>query len=129
MVYPPRGYRFVHNLPNKRLSGGVICKILIAKEIICKIFKTLELWFLWSFGETQACCWWILSRPKFNYTWGVKAEGDLRGFGYLTPGVGAVPEPDPTHDDRTVMNGALKFVSGFCGWNGWCQRCTSHPSR
>ncbi len=53
MVYPP-GYRFVHDLPNKPLTGYQICKILKAKEMICKIFKTLELWFLWSFGETQA---------------------------------------------------------------------------
>ncbi len=46
-VYPP-GYRFVHNLPNKPLTGYRICRILKTKEIICKIFKTLELWSLWS---------------------------------------------------------------------------------
>src|ERR1035438_4597225 len=28
-----------------------MCKILETKEIVCKIFKTLELWFLWSFGR------------------------------------------------------------------------------
>jgi hypothetical protein len=50
MVYPP-GYRLVHDLPNKPLTGDSICKILKTKEMICKIFKTLELWFLWSFEE------------------------------------------------------------------------------
>jgi hypothetical protein len=29
----------------------LIFKILKTKEIICKIFKTLELWDLWSFGR------------------------------------------------------------------------------
>ena len=43
---PPPRYRFLHNLPNKPLTGELICKILKAKEMICKIFKTLELWFL-----------------------------------------------------------------------------------
>jgi hypothetical protein len=47
----PPGYRFVHNLPNKPLTGYQICKILKGNEMICKIFKTLELWFLWSFEE------------------------------------------------------------------------------
>src|ERR1039457_1409779 len=48
MAHPP-GYQFVHNLPNKPLTGYRICKILKAMEMICKIFKTLELWLLWSF--------------------------------------------------------------------------------
>jgi hypothetical protein len=43
MVYPP-GYRFLHNLPNKPLTGHSICKILTTKDIISKIFKTLGLW-------------------------------------------------------------------------------------
>jgi hypothetical protein len=30
------------------------------------VIVALELW------ETQAWGWWILSRPSFNYTWGVK---------------------------------------------------------
>jgi hypothetical protein len=42
MAYPP-GYRFVHDLPNKPLTGYLICKIFKTKEMICKIFKTLEL--------------------------------------------------------------------------------------
>jgi hypothetical protein len=50
LVYPP-GYRFVHNLPNKPLTGYRICRILKTKEIVYKIFKTLELWLLWSFGR------------------------------------------------------------------------------
>jgi hypothetical protein len=41
----------MHNLPNKPLTGHSICRILKTKEIISKIFKTLELWFLWSFGR------------------------------------------------------------------------------
>ena len=32
------------------LRVGLFCIILKTKEIVCKIFKTLELWFLWSFG-------------------------------------------------------------------------------
>jgi hypothetical protein len=39
----------VHNLPNKPLTSRAIFKILKTKEIVCKILKTLELWFLWSF--------------------------------------------------------------------------------
>src|ERR1035441_7744460 len=35
----------------KHLPADRFCKILKTKEIICKIFKTLELWFLWSFAE------------------------------------------------------------------------------
>ena len=46
MVYPP-GYRFVHNLPNKPLSGYD----LENKRDAAKINKTLELWFLWSLEE------------------------------------------------------------------------------
>jgi hypothetical protein len=41
----------------KDLPILLIFKILKTKEMICKIFKTLELWPLWSFGsfrETQA---------------------------------------------------------------------------
>ena len=34
---------------------------------------SLELW------ETQACGWWILSLPTFNYTWGVKRVNGLPG--------------------------------------------------
>jgi hypothetical protein len=45
---PPPPYRFVHNLPNKPLTGCSICRILKTKEIVCKIFKMLELWSLWS---------------------------------------------------------------------------------
>jgi hypothetical protein len=41
----------VHNLPNKPLTEVSICKILKAKEMICKIFKTLELWFTGALGE------------------------------------------------------------------------------
>src|ERR1035441_2518104 len=43
----PPGYRFVHNLLNKPLTSILNCKILKTKEIICKIFKTLESWFSW----------------------------------------------------------------------------------
>jgi hypothetical protein len=50
MGYSP-GYRFVHNLPNKPLTGYSICRILKTKDLVYKIFKTLELWFLWSFGR------------------------------------------------------------------------------
>src|ERR1017187_8430935 len=50
MVHPP-GYRFVHNLPNKSLASYRFCRILKTKEIICKIFKTLELWFLGALGR------------------------------------------------------------------------------
>ena len=49
MVYPR--YRLMHNLPNKPLTSHRICRILKTKEIICKIFKTLKLRFLWSFGR------------------------------------------------------------------------------
>jgi hypothetical protein len=31
------------------------------------VMVSLELW------ETQACGWWILSLPEFNYTWGCQA--------------------------------------------------------
>src|ERR1035437_6094359 len=31
------------------LAADRFCIILKTKEMICKIFKTLELWFLWSF--------------------------------------------------------------------------------
>src|ERR1035441_2542160 len=47
MVPTPPGYRFVHNLPNKPLTVYQFCRILKTKEIVCKIFKTLELWLLW----------------------------------------------------------------------------------
>jgi hypothetical protein len=47
MGYSP-GYRFVHNLPNKPLTGYSICRILKTKDLVYKIFKTLELWFLQS---------------------------------------------------------------------------------
>jgi len=50
MVYP-LGYRFLHDLPNKPLTGRSICKILETKEIILKIFKTLELRSLWSISR------------------------------------------------------------------------------
>jgi hypothetical protein len=53
MVPPPR-IEILHNLPNKPLRSRPICIILKTKEIICKIFKTLELWFLWSYwGDTS----------------------------------------------------------------------------
>src|ERR1019366_5569818 len=51
MAVPPPGYRFVHNLPNKPLTGYRFCRILKTKEIVFKIFKTLELWSVWSFGR------------------------------------------------------------------------------
>ncbi len=38
----------LHNIPNKTLTGYRAHKVLKAKEMICKIFKTLKLWFLWS---------------------------------------------------------------------------------
>ena len=47
----PPGYRFMHNLPNKPLIGYRICRILKTKEIIFKIFKTLELWLPWNSGR------------------------------------------------------------------------------
>src|SRR6266702_8805692 len=47
----PPEYRFMHNLPNKPLSSRLICKILKTNRIIRKIFKTLELWSLWSLGR------------------------------------------------------------------------------
>jgi hypothetical protein len=53
----------LHNLENKgddlqdRQNAGVMV--------------SLELW------ETQALGWWILSRPGFNYTRGVKLAGHL----------------------------------------------------
>jgi len=53
LVYPP-GYRIMHDIPNKPLTGYWICKILKTNRTICKIFKTMELLFIWSFGETQA---------------------------------------------------------------------------
>jgi hypothetical protein len=31
---------------------------------------------------------------------------------WYPPGVGAVSDADPTHDDKTVMNGAPKFLGG-----------------
>jgi len=46
--YIPPGYRFLHDLPNKPLTSRAISKILETKELVCKIFKTLELWFVWS---------------------------------------------------------------------------------
>src|ERR1035437_4355804 len=49
----PPGYRFLHNLPNKPLTGNLICKILKAKEMFCKIFKTMELWLLRERGDTS----------------------------------------------------------------------------
>ena len=70
----PPGYRFVHDLPNKPLTGYTICRILKTKEIICKILETLELWFLWNFGETQAWGWWILSLAKLIIRPGVKGS-------------------------------------------------------
>ena len=33
------------------LLDGPFFKILKTKEMICKTFKTLELWFRWSFGR------------------------------------------------------------------------------
>src|ERR1035437_4011596 len=72
MGVPPPGYRFVHNLPNKPLTDWRVCKILKTNRIICKIFKTLELWFLWSLGrhkpEAGGFCLYLIIRP------GVRSE-------------------------------------------------------
>src|ERR1035437_2237432 len=46
---PP--YRFLHDLLNKPLTVKLFCRILKTKEIICKIFKTLELWFALELSE------------------------------------------------------------------------------
>jgi hypothetical protein len=61
MWTPPRGIDFCIIFQTNHLRATDFCRILKTKEIICKIFKTLELWFLWRFWETQACGWWILS--------------------------------------------------------------------
>jgi hypothetical protein len=45
---PPPGVSILHDLPNKPLTGCSIYRILKTKDLICKIFKTLELWLLWS---------------------------------------------------------------------------------
>ncbi len=58
------------------LPANRFCKILKTNEMICKIFKTLELWFLWSFEErTQACGWWILSLPYMGVYGVMRWEG------------------------------------------------------
>ena len=54
----PPGYRFVHDPPNKPLTGASDCMILKTNEIVCRIFKTLELWILWS-----CCCFWGRHKP------------------------------------------------------------------
>src|ERR1035437_6718001 len=48
---PPRGIDSCIIFQTNHFPATQICKILKAKEIICKIFKTLELWFLWSLGR------------------------------------------------------------------------------
>jgi hypothetical protein len=48
MVYPPLGIGFLYDLPNKPVTRRAIFKVLKTKEIVCKVLKKLELWFLWS---------------------------------------------------------------------------------
>ena len=54
LVSPPGISIFCIIFQTNHLPADRFCKILKTKEIICKIFKTLELWFLWSFwGDTS----------------------------------------------------------------------------
>ena len=50
MVYP-LGIDWCMIFQTNHLPAIEFCKILKAKEMICKIFKTQELWILWSFGR------------------------------------------------------------------------------
>ena len=68
----PPGYRFPYDPTNKPLSSYDREN----KRDIFKSNKTLELWFLWSFWETQACGWWVLSLLSPEYI-GWRAAKDV----------------------------------------------------
>src|ERR1700679_1348532 len=96
--YPPSPpISILHNLINKPLTGWRFCRILKTKEIICKIFKTLELWFLWSlffaYGDTSLRLVDSVS-TSFNYTRGVKRRAWVRRQGDLPSRAGG---RRPTH--------------------------------
>jgi hypothetical protein len=53
LVYPP-GIESCIIFQTNHLAISEFCKILKTNEIVRKIFKTLELWLLWSFlGDTS----------------------------------------------------------------------------
>ena len=126
----PPGYRFMHNLPNKPLTGHTICKILITKETICKIFKTQQLSFLWRSGRHKP------EAGGFCLYFKLIIRGLSRGgTGNREQGTGSREQAAQQSSSAEMTNAVSDVKAGFrsadylpaWGWGGfgaaWHQLC------
>ena len=92
--------------------------------MICKIFKTLELCFLWSFGRHKPVAGGFCLDLSLIIR-GV-SRGEVKFLGnpsHAGEGCGASQE----EIDGGGMNATHVLWAGR--WSGWCQRFASYPSR